>query len=143
MKDKRDETDSGKITGFFDKNTEMKGELKFSGSFQIDGRFSGTIDSKSTLVIGENGKVDADVNIAVIVINGEIKGNVYASERVEINATGRVIGSIMAPHLIVKEGAYLEASCHTTDKIPPPKETKERKEIPEPEKPERKEGFLS
>ena len=142
MKDKRDETDSGKITGFFDKNTEMKGELKFSGSFQIDGRFSGTIDSKSTLVIGENGKVDADVNIAVIVINGEIKGNVYASERVEINATGRVIGSIMAPHLIVKEGAYLEASCHTTDKIPQ-KEIQERKEIPEPEKPERKEGFLS
>jgi len=142
MRDKRDEADSGKITGFFDKNTEMKGELKFSGSFQIDGRFSGTIDSKSTLVIGENGKVDADVNISVIVINGEIKGKIYASERVEINATGRVIGSIMAPHLIVKEGAYLEASCHTTDKIPL-KETQERKEIPGPENPEGKEGFLS
>lgn len=142
MRDKRDEPDSGKITGFFDKNTEMKGELKFSGSFQIDGRFSGTIDSKSTLVIGENGKVDADVNISVIVINGEIKGNIYASERVEINATGRVIGSIMAPHLIVKEGAYLEASCHTTDKIPL-KETQEKKEIPESENPEKKEGFLS
>jgi cytoskeletal protein CcmA (bactofilin family) len=130
MRDKRDEPDSGKITGFFDKNTEMKGELKFSGSFQIDGRYSGTIDSKSTLVIGENGKVEADVNIAVIVINGEI------------NATGRVIGSIMAPHLIVKEGAYLEASCHTTDKIPQ-KEIQEIKEIPEPENPEKKGGFLS
>lgn len=142
MKDKREEIDSGKITGFFDKNTEMKGELKFSGSFQIDGRFKGSIDSKSALVIGENGKVDADINIAVCVINGEIKGNIFATERVEINSTGRVIGSIMSPHLVVKEGAYLEATCHTTDKIPQ-KETPQKIEKPETEKPEAKGGFLS
>lgn len=142
MKDRKDESDPGKITGFFDKNTEMKGDLKFSGSFQIDGRFSGTIDSKSVLVIGENGKVDADVNISVIVINGEIKGNISASDKVEISSTGRVIGSIVSPHLIVKEGAYIEATCHTTDKFPQ-KAAQEKPEGPAPEQPEKKGGFLS
>ena len=47
MKEKDAHIDSGKITGFFDKNTEIEGTLKFSGSFQIDGHFNGKIDSKS------------------------------------------------------------------------------------------------
>lgn len=142
MKDKRDEVDTAKITGFFDKNTEMKGDLKFSGSFQIDGRFSGTIESKSTLVIGENGNVDADVNIATIVINGKIKGNIHATEKVEISATGRVTGSIIAPRLIVKEGAHLESNCHTTDKIPL-KETQGKIDLPAAKSPDIKERLLS
>ena len=141
MKDKKHEAENGKITGFFDKNTEMTGDLKFSGSFQIDGHFNGTIDSKAVLIIGENGKVEADVKIGIIVINGEVKGNINAYQRVEINPKGRVIGTITAPHLVVKEGAYLEATCHTTDKEPKPE--KEGEEEAEKQGPDSKEGFLS
>ena len=59
-KDRRKEYDEHKITGFFDKDTEFRGELTFKGSFRIDGRFKGTIVSDSMLVIGEQGKVEAD-----------------------------------------------------------------------------------
>ncbi|MBC8358396.1 MAG: polymer-forming cytoskeletal protein [Candidatus Aminicenantes bacterium] len=128
MDNKKKMLDSDKITGFFDKDTEIDGNLTFKGSFRIDGHFKGKIDSESILIIGEKGKVEADVNIGYIIINGEIKGNIQATEKVEINATGRVIGSVITPKLIVEEGAYLETSCQTSDQIPLPK-TKKEKEV--------------
>ena len=131
MKEKRREIDENKITGFFDKDTEIKGELNFKGSFRLDGNFKGKIDSESTLIIGENGKVDADIKAGHIIILGEIKGNVQAKEKVEIDSTGRVIGTITTPKLVIKEGAYIEANCQTTDKPPQlePKKSEEPKDL--------------
>ena len=126
MDNKKKTLDSDKITGFFDKDTEIDGNLTFKGSFRIDGHFKGKIDSESILIIGEKGKVEADVNIGYIIINGEIKGNIQATEKVEINATGRVIGSVVTPKLIVEEGAYLETNCQTSDQVPLPKTEKEK-----------------
>lgn len=119
MKDKKKEIDDNKITGFFDKETEFKGDLKFKGSFRIDGRFKGKIDSGSVLIVGENGKVEADIKAGYMIVNGEIKGHIQAAEKIEINSTGRIIGTIITPKLVVEEGAYLEATCQTTDKAPP------------------------
>ncbi len=119
MKEKISHIESGKITGFFDKNTKIEGTLKFSGSFQIDGHFNGKIDSNAVLIIGENGIVESDIKIGVIIINGEVKGNIRAKERVEINSKGRVIGTITTPSLIVNDGANLEAQCNTMVKDKP------------------------
>jgi cytoskeletal protein CcmA (bactofilin family) len=131
MEDRKRAINENKMTGFLDKDTHIKGDLSFKGSFRIDGSFKGTIDSESTLIVGENGKIEAEIKVGYIVVNGEIKGNIQAKEKVEINSTGRVIGSVTAPKLVVEEGAYLETSCQTSDKLPPPPEPKE-----EPEKTE-------
>lgn len=131
MTDRKREIDETRMTGFLDKDTHIEGDLSFKGSFRIDGSFKGSINSESTLIVGENGKVEAEIKIGYIIINGEIKGNIQAKEKVEITSTGRVIGSVAAPKLIVEEGAYLETSCQTSDKLPPPPEPKE-----EPEKTE-------
>jgi len=112
------EIDTNKITGFLDKDTDIEGNLSFKGSFRIDGHFKGKIDSESILIVGESGKVEADIKIGYVIINGEIKGNIQAREKVEINASGRVIGSIITPKLVVEEGAYLETNCQTTDQVP-------------------------
>lgn len=133
MKEKRREVDETKITGFFDKDTHIKGDLGFKGSFRIDGRFSGKINSDSILLIGENGKVNADIKVGYIIINGEVKGTIHAKDKVEIHSNGRVIGTILAPKLIIEEGAFLEASCQTTDKFPQgqlEKQPLEVKELP-------------
>jgi cytoskeletal protein CcmA (bactofilin family) len=111
MKEKKKEYDENKITGFFDKDTEFKGDLSFKGSFRIDGYFKGTIHSESTLLIGEQGKVEADIKIGYVVISGEIRGTIRATDRVEVHSTGRVIGTVITPKLAVEEGAYLEANC--------------------------------
>jgi len=120
MKEKRREIDDVKITGFFDKDTKIHGDLSFQGSFRIDGNFKGNIHSDSVLIIGENGKVEADIVIAHIVIDGEVEGNIRASERVEINSNGRVKGTILAPKLVIEEGAFLEANCQTTKDVGQP-----------------------
>jgi len=117
MKEKKREIEESKITGFFDKDTEIKGDLHFKGTFRVDGRFKGKVDSESILIIGDSGRVEADIKIGHLIINGEIKGNIQASKKVEVNANGRVFGTIITPKLVIEEGAYLEATCQTTDKI--------------------------
>jgi cytoskeletal protein CcmA (bactofilin family) len=116
-KEKRRDYDEQKITGFFDKDTEFKGELTFKGSFRIDGNFKGSIISDSMLVVGDQGKVEADIKVGYLVINGEIKGTIRASDKVEIHSRGRVIGAIITPKLMVQEGAYLEANCQAGEQV--------------------------
>lgn len=113
MRDKPREMDEGKLAGLIDRESEFRGDLVFKGSFRIEGYFKGTITSDSLLVIGEKAKVDAEVKVGQIIINGEIRGTVQATEKVEIHTRGRVFGTILAPRLIVEEGAYLEANCQT------------------------------
>ena len=116
MKDsKRQDMDENRITGFFDDGTEFSGELKFRGSFRIDGYYKGRIESESMLIIGERGKVEADVVVRHVLINGEFKGSIKAAEKVEIHSRGRVSGSIQTPKLVIEEGAYLDANCQTAD----------------------------
>ncbi|MCD6516619.1 MAG: polymer-forming cytoskeletal protein [Candidatus Aminicenantes bacterium] len=132
MKDKKQPFEETKITGFFDKNTKFKGDLEFKGSFRIDGRFKGNINSESTLIIGDNGKVEADIKIGSTSVSGEVKGTIQAKEKVEIHSSGRVSGTIITPKLIVEEGAFLEANCQTTDKIPqasPPKMPQDKNDM--------------
>jgi len=117
MKEKNLVMQEAKITGFFNQDSEFKGDLFFKGSFRIDGQFKGTINSDSILVVGETGKVEADINVGYLINNGEIKGNIQAKEKVEINSKGRVIGSITTPKLVIEEGAYLEANCQTSVKV--------------------------
>ena len=138
MKEKKREIEESKITGFFDKDTEIQGDLQFKGTFRVDGRFKGNINSQSTLIIGDSGKVEADIKIGQIIINGEIKGNIQALERIEVNSSGRVFGTIVTPKLIVEEGAYLEANCQTTSEptkltsSSPPSDKKEQEVGPKP-----------
>ncbi|MCK7489724.1 MAG: ParB/RepB/Spo0J family partition protein [Anaerotruncus sp.] len=97
MKDKPRELNETKLAGLIDMESEFKGELTFKGSFRIEGTFKGTINSDSLLVVGERGKVEADVKVGQLVINGEIRGTLEATERVEVHDKGRVFGTILAP----------------------------------------------
>jgi cytoskeletal protein CcmA (bactofilin family) len=124
--------DEYKLTGFFDKNTDIKGDLSFKGSFRIDGHFSGKINSDSVLIVGDNGKVEAEITIGNIIINGEVNGTIQAKKKVEINASGRVIGKVITPKLAVEEGAYLEANCQITDQVSLTEKEEKTEEVPQP-----------
>jgi len=113
MKDKPRELNETKLAGLIDMESEFKGDLVFKGSFRIEGFFKGTITSDSLLVIGERGRVEADVKVGQLIINGEIHGHLQASDRIEIHNKGRVFGTVLTPRLIVEEGAHLEATCQT------------------------------
>ncbi|MGB9764294.1 MAG: bactofilin family protein [Candidatus Saccharicenans sp.] len=111
----REIMDESRLAGLIDHGTEFKGELSFKGSFRIEGYFQGKIISDSLLIVGEKGQVEADVSVGQLIINGEIKGNLQAKERIEVHNKGRVYGTLISPRLIVEEGAYLEATCQTAE----------------------------
>jgi len=114
MKDKPRELNESKLAGLIDMESEFKGDLTFKGSFRIEGSFKGTICSDSLLVIGEKGRVEADVKVGQLVINGEIHGHLQATDRIEIHNKGRVFGTLTTPRLIVEEGAFLDSTCQTS-----------------------------
>ena len=117
MKEKKKGINEKEITGFYTVGAEFRGELTFKGSFRIDGYFNGIVDADSTLIVGENGKVEGEIKVKRLINYGEIRGTIQAKERVEISSRGRVYGTINAPKLVIEEGAYLEADCQTLETV--------------------------
>lgn len=113
MKDKPRELNESRLAGLIDQESEFRGDLIFKGSFRIEGYLKGTITSDALLIVGEKGKVEADVKVGQLVVNGEVRGTLQATERIEVHDKGRVFGTILSPKLVVEEGAYLEATCQT------------------------------
>lgn len=101
----------GKVSGFIDKDTEIVGDIRFKDSFRIDGKFNGKILSGSSLIIGETGDVEADIEVGSISINGRVKGSMTATKLIEIFSQGRVTGKLVTPKLIIEEGAFFQGSC--------------------------------
>ena len=89
-----------KVSGFLDSQTEVIGDINFKDSFRIDGKFKGKIKQGSSLIIGESGDVDADIEVENISINGKLKGTVVAKEKIEIFANGTVTGKLVTAKLI-------------------------------------------
>jgi cytoskeletal protein CcmA (bactofilin family) len=102
---------AGRVSGFIDKDTEITGDIRFKDSFRIDGTFKGKILSGGSLIVGETGEMEADVEADSISINGRVKGSLNAKDRIEIFSQGRVTGKIVAPKLIIEEGAFFQGSC--------------------------------
>ncbi len=92
--------------------TELNGELSFSHGLRVDGVVRGKIKSEAVLEIGPVGKVDAELEVKRILIRGEFRGAIHASDRVEILKEGKVFGDIYSPCLIIEAGAIFEGRCN-------------------------------
>ncbi len=86
----------------------FKGELTGDEDLEIDGQVEGNVNlTNNQLTVGANGRLKAEVHAKSIVVIGQVHGNLSATERIEIQATGVVEGDIHAPRLLVQEGASL------------------------------------
>lgn len=86
----------------------FKGELTGDEDLEIEGQVEGNVRlANNTLTIGANGRLTAQVVAKTIIVIGRVKGNLSATERIEIQATGIVEGDVKAPRLNVQEGAVL------------------------------------
>src|ERR687892_1277912 len=102
----------GTLSGFVGGGTDVTGEANFKAMMRVDGHFSGRISSSSgTLIVGANGKVDANIEVAVAVIHGTINGDIIATQRLELGRAAKVHGNIQTPSLIIEQGAIFEGSC--------------------------------
>jgi cytoskeletal protein CcmA (bactofilin family) len=108
-------TEDGTMNGFIDKGSQVRGDLTFEDSFRIDGRFEGKIRAGRELIIGDNADVTADIEVGKLQVNGNLKGSVKATERVELLAQARVYGDVVTPVLRIEEGATFQGSCQMGD----------------------------
>lgn len=104
------------LNGFMDQGTEFEGELRFKDTFRIDGSLKGKIVSDNTLIVGESGRVDADIECDVVSIRGSVTGRVHGRQRIELLAGSRVQATLVSPKLLIEEGAFFQGQCDMADK---------------------------
>ena len=91
------------------KGLYVKGEITGSESLFIDGKIEGSINLPGNRVtVGRNGQVTANVTAREVVILGKIRGNVNASDRVDIRAEGSLAGDVAAARISIEDGAYFK-----------------------------------
>jgi len=113
-KSKQQPSRGSDLTAFIDEGSEIEGKYTFNGTVMLNGKFSGEIVSSDSLIIGEKGVVNATVRAGIVLVNGEVIGNVFASERIELRGTARVYGDVEAPVIVVEEGVHFEGHCKNT-----------------------------
>ncbi len=87
----------------------VKGEITGSESLFIDGKIEGSINLPGNRVtVGRNGQVTANVTAREVVILGKIRGNVNATDRVDIRAEGSLAGDVAAARISIEDGAYFK-----------------------------------
>ncbi len=99
------------VTGFLGSQTEFTGKLSFEGIVHLDGHFQGEIISRGTLVIGPDSIVEAEIHSNSLKISGEVRGDITATEKIELFPPAKVFGNIRTPSLVVEEGVIFEGIC--------------------------------
>lgn len=116
---------SGEVHTLLGKGSEFEGKLTFEGQVRIDGKFNGQIITKDVLVIGDGAKVQAEIQAGTVIINGQVEGNVKATQIIELKTPGRVKGNLETPSLSMDRGVIFEGSLKMENigggaKPPPP-----------------------
>ncbi|MBM4382726.1 MAG: polymer-forming cytoskeletal protein [Deltaproteobacteria bacterium] len=102
------------------KSISIKGDLTGDEDIQVEGTVEGRVDlPNNQLTVGAEGRVRAEVHAKLVVVIGQVNGNIVAAERLEVQATGVIHGDVKAPRLIVHEGAVINGSIEMS-KAPTP-----------------------
>ena len=118
-------------------NSEINGDVSFDGHCHVDGIVKGSVNaeagSKSALSISEQGTVEGGVSVPYVVLNGLVRGDVVASERVELGPTARVIGNVYYNLIEMAIGAEINGKLvHQAEGQVPLLEESKNEEAPRP-----------
>jgi cytoskeletal protein CcmA (bactofilin family) len=102
---------SGELNALLGKGSEFEGKLTFEGQVRVEGKFTGQIMTKDTLVIGEGARVSAEITAGTVIVNGWVEGNIKASQLIELHQPGRIKGNLETPALAIDKGVVFEGSC--------------------------------
>lgn len=105
---KKKETQITTIIGI---GAECNGDFKSDSSIRIDGVVNGDVIVANTVVVGASGVINGDINAQMVIIGGEVYGNLNVPEKVELTSTARVIGDITTSGLVIDEKAIFQGRC--------------------------------
>ena len=123
MKKEKDKQDA--ISTFIGTKSNIEGSLVFEGTVRVDGRLKGKImSSEGTLIVGEPARIEADIDVGLAVIMGEVAGTVHAKKRIEIYKPARVTGDLQSPVISMDVGVTFNGNCTMGPKTISTEETK-------------------
>ena len=100
------------------KSISVKGDVSGEEDTVIEGRVEGRVDLKNHhLTIGPNGDVTGEISAKQCTIVGRVRGNVVATERIEICDSGRIDGDLISPRLLVQEGAQVNGNISMKEPV--------------------------
>lgn len=100
-----------KLNSYFGEGTVLKGNLKFKGLLRFDGEFDGNIISEDTFIVGDSGKVRANIRTGQLYNFGEITGDIEAVNKISLHANSVLKGNIKSPVLATEELSIFQGSC--------------------------------
>jgi cytoskeletal protein CcmA (bactofilin family) len=102
---------SSRSGGLLSRGVSIVGSVKFRDQLLIDGEVKGDINSTGTLTIGEHASIQGEVRSKSVTVKGTVEGNIFATERCELQAGCTLRGDIEAPRLVVDENATFLGSA--------------------------------
>jgi cytoskeletal protein CcmA (bactofilin family) len=123
-------------TSVIGRSMKLKGNISAEEEILIEGKVEGTIKMKHNVIVGETGKVKADITAREIIIKGEVTGNVHGNVKVEIVPGGILNGDIISEKVVLAEGAKFKGNIDMS--VSQEETVKKIKPVKEPEKPEKK-----
>jgi len=91
---------------------ELSGEITFRDVVRVNGHIAGTVYSeRGTLMVDDTARVDANIEVAVAMVNGIINGDIVAHQKVEIGPRAKIYGNIWTRLIAIKDGAVFEGVC--------------------------------
>jgi cytoskeletal protein CcmA (bactofilin family) len=101
------------VNAWIGQRVTIEGRIRSAQDLRIDGRVDGTIEvPQHEVVLGAGADVKASVSARSVLVGGTLTGDVTATERLQIQATGSVEGNVTAPRLIVLDGAILRGKVN-------------------------------
>ncbi len=98
----------GEISTLLGQGSEFEGKLTFEGTVRIDGVLKGEVFSNDVLIVGEGARLEAEIDVGEIIIQGTVIGNIRAKRSIEVLAPGRVNGDMTTPSLQIEKGVIFE-----------------------------------
>ena len=106
------EKNTDRIATFIGADASIDGTIEFKGTIRVDGQVKGKIvSSGGTVIVGEKASVDAELQVNVAVVMGEVNGKIRAKERIEVYPQGRLGGDIQSPVVSIEPGGIFNGSC--------------------------------
>jgi cytoskeletal protein CcmA (bactofilin family) len=108
MKMSKEKISSGRLDTYIGEQTFFEGTLTSKENLSIYGNVKGSIECQGRVVVGESGKVEADIMANDVVVSGKIVGNVTAKSKLEMSPTGVIQGDIKTSRLIMEDGGKFD-----------------------------------
>ncbi len=103
--------------------TKVSGEISGSSDLRIDGKFEGSVAISGVVFVAETGHVRTSIRAARVTVAGQVDGDIFGDHLIELEPTAVVSGNLLAPKILIREGASLQGRVEMAS--PPPETPKD------------------